>query len=222
MRYLAVTLALLATTTGSSPLVAQQRSCAGTRLPKHLPAPGALLDSAKALADFAALDGAHDQMLFSLRYLENDSLPSVRMLEGANMQAALILSRSLRPQSPSGLRAVRVRVTGGASPALTIERSTYCPPVPETRADGGYPSPVLVQIQPGDRLPSTGRTRVAFELLVAETGLVLRSKLIESSGMTDFDEQVIREFETRRFRPALLDGLPIPGVYRTDGQSPRL
>ena len=221
MRYLAVTLALLATTTGSSPLVAQQRSCAGTRLPKPLPPPGALLDSAKALADFASLVGAHDQMLFSLRYLENDSLPSVRMLEGANMQAALILSRSLRPQSPSGLRAVRVRVTGGASPALTIERSTYCPPVPEPRADGGYPSAVLVQIQPGDRLPS-GRARVALELLVAETGQVLRSKLIESSGMTDFDEQIVREFETRRFRPALLDGLPIPGVYRTDGQSPRL
>lgn len=221
MRYLAVTLALLATTTGSSPLVAQQRSCAGTRLPKPLPPPGALLDSAKALADFASLVGAHDQMLFSLRYLENDSLPSVRMLEGANMQAALILSRSLRPQSPSGLRAVRVRVTGGASPALTIERSTYCPPVPEPRADGGYPSAVLVQIQPGDRLPS-GRARVALELLVAETGQVLRSKLIESSGMTDFDEQIVREFETRRFRPALLDGLPIRGVYRTDGQSPRL
>ncbi len=221
MRYLAVTLALLATTTGSSPLVAQQRSCAGTRLPKPLPPPGALLDSAKALADFASLVGAHDQMLFSLRYLENDSLPSVRMLEGANMQAALILSRSLRPQSPSGLRAVRVRVTGGASPALTIERSTYCPPVPEPRADGGYPSAVLVQIQPGDRLPS-GRARVALELLVAETGQVLKSKLIESSGMTDFDEQIVREFETRRFRPALLDGLPIPGVYRTDGQSPRL
>jgi hypothetical protein len=181
-----------------------------------------LLDSAKALADFASLDGAHDQMLFSLHYPDNDSLPSVRMLEGANMQAALILSRSLRPQSPSGLRAVRVRVTGGASPALTIERSTYCPPVPEPRADGGYPSAVLVQIQPGDRLPSTGRARVALELLVAETGLVLRSKLIESSGMTDFDEQITREFETRRFRPALLDGLPIPGVYRTDGQSPRL
>jgi hypothetical protein len=221
MRYLAVTLALLATTTGSSPLVAQQRSCAGTRLPKLLPPPGALLDSAKALADFASLVGAHDQMLFSLRYLENDSLPSVRMLEGANMQAALILSRSLRPQSPSGLRAVRVRVTGGASPTLTIERSTYCPPVPEPRADGGYPSAVLVQIQPGDRVP-TGRARVALELLVAETGQVLRSKLIESSGMTDFDEQITREFETRRFRPALLDGLPIPGVYRTDGQSPRL
>ena len=34
MRYLAVMLALLATTTGSSPLVAQQRSCADVKMQK--------------------------------------------------------------------------------------------------------------------------------------------------------------------------------------------
>ena len=222
MRSLAIALALLATLAIPSSLIAQHKDCRETQFPKYVPPPSALLDSGNALVELAALNGAHGDMLFGLRFNDTDSLPGIRPLEGADPQGALVLARSLRPQRPSGVWAVRIRVTGGASPALTVERSTYCPPAPELGSDASAPVHVLVEVQPGDRLPPTGRARVTLELLVAETGLVLRVKLIESSGLKDFDEQLTREWETRRFRPALLDGAPLQAVYRTDGHSPRL
>jgi len=215
-------LALLAALAIPSSLLGQRKGCGETKYPKHLPSPRELIDSAGAIAALKASDRLSDAMLFSLLYTETDSLPHVRSLEGADPQAALVLLRSVRSQKPSGTWAVRVRIVAGASPALMLERSIYCPPVPLPGPHPeGIPVRVLVEPRPGDRLPPAGRTRIDFEALVGEDGMPLRVRMLQSSGMSDFDEQVTREWEQRQFQPALLDGAPIQALYRTDGLAPR-
>jgi hypothetical protein len=163
-------------------------------------------------------------MLFNLTYAEGDSLPLVRALEGADPQAALLLFRSVRPHQQSGIWAVRVRVVGGDTPALTLERSIYCPPEPNPGPHAaGIPVRVMVEGRPGDRPPpASGRVRIDFEVLVAADGTPLRVQMLQSSGLSDLDEQLIREWQQRQFQPALLDGAPIQALYRTDGLTPRL
>jgi TonB family protein len=221
IRSLAVSITLIAISVGS-PLRAQRKDCGATRSPKHLPAAGALLDSAKTIGEFAVLAGPQGDMLFSLRFDDSDSLPKVRPLEGADARGTLILAHSVRPQKRSGVWAVRVRVTGGAAAAVSIERSMYCPPAPEPGPNANVSVTMMVQVQPGDRLPASGRARVTFEVRVDETGTVSTIRLIESSGTREIDERLTQDMQMRRFQPALLDGAPIPGVYRSDGQSPRL
>src|SRR5882762_8298416 len=119
MRSLAVSITLIAIFLGS-PLRAQRKDCGATRSPKQLPAASALVDSAKAMGEFADLASPHGDMLFSLRFDDSDSLPKVRPLERADARGTLILARFLRPQKRSGIWAVRVRVTGGAAAALSI------------------------------------------------------------------------------------------------------
>lgn len=205
-------------------LLAQRKNCGATKYPKTLPAPREIIDSADAIAQLKASDRLAGTMLFNLTYAEGDSLPLVRALEGGEPQAALLLFRFVRPQKPSGIWALRVRVVGGDTPALTLERSIYCPPVPTPGAHAdGIPVRVMVQRLPGDRPPpASGRIRIDFEVLVTAEGMPLRVRMLQSSGLGDLDEQMIREWQARQFEPALLDGAPIQALYRTDGLTPRL
>jgi len=222
MRSLAVTIALIATAAMPSPVIAQRQKCAETRLPKTLPPAHEIVDSADAIAELQAFNRLADEMLFSLVYTDADSLPEVTPLEGGDVQTALVLLRSVWPQKPSGTWALRVHVIGGAAPSLTLARSIYCPPVPEPRV--GLRTPIRIEVRQGDHRPppGTGRIRIRIESLIDEAGNVISVRLTQSSGITDLDNQVAQEWQTRRFKPALVDGQPIRAIYRTDGESPRL
>jgi len=111
---------------------------------------------------------------------------------------------------------------GGASPSLALERSIYCPPSPER--PGVFPRRIRVEFQPGDRRPAPGigRIHVRLEAEIDEGGFVASVRVTQSSGITDFDDQIVRDWQQRRFKPALVDGRPIRVLYRTDRESPRL
>ena len=217
-------LALLAALVAPSALLGQRKSCAETKYPKNLPSAREIIDSADAIAKLKASERLAANMLFNLTYLEGDSLPLVRALEGTDPRAALLLFPSVRPHKTSGIWAVRVRVVGGDTPALTLERSIYCPPEPGPGLHTeGIPVRVMVEARPGDRPPpASGRVRIDFEVLVAADGTTLRVRMLQSSGLSDLDDQMIREWQQRQFQPALLDGAPIQAFYRTDGLTPRL
>ena len=117
-----VRLALLVALVTPSALFGQRKSCGETKYPKNLPAPREIIDSADAIAKLKLSGRLAANMLFNLTYAEGDSLPLVRALEGADPQAALLLFRVVRPHKPSGIWALRVRVVGGDTPALTLER----------------------------------------------------------------------------------------------------
>jgi hypothetical protein len=223
MRWLAVTLALLATLAVPTSLLAQRKDCRETLTPKDLPEPREVIDSAGAIAEPKRFNRLSDSMLFSLIFPDGDSLPRVRLLVGADPQAALVLLRSVWPQKPSGIWAVRVRVVGGASPALTVERSIYCPPNPLPGPNpSAIPVSVRIQARPGDHPPPSGRIEFDLAVLVDANGGPAGVRVLQSSGMSQFDEHLTREWQQRRFEPALLDGTPLQALYRTDGHSPRL
>jgi len=200
---------------------AQQRGCADTHFPKHLPSVNTILDSAAVAAELAKLQGPRIEMRFGLFFNDGDSLPVILPLSGGH-EAIPILNRSLRPQKPSDVWAVRAHlaVGGGNVPVLTIERATYCPPAPDTRVGGIQQTRIMVQVEPDDRMPPSGRARILIEVSVTKNGVPLRVRLLQSSGIRDLDDQVVREFDAKRYLPALLEGVPIDGIYHSDGHSP--
>ena len=130
MRSLIVMLACFTLAAVPSSLLAQQRKCGDAQNPKRLPAPSALIDSARAMAELEPLGVSREGIVFSLLFNETDSVPVVRLLEVVDAEALALLGSALRPQKPAGVWAVRVRVRGGTTPGLTLERSVYCAPVP--------------------------------------------------------------------------------------------
>ena len=155
--------------------------------------------------------------MFSLLFNETDSLPAVRLLDVVAPEALALLGGALRPQKPAGVWAVRVRVRGGTTPGLTVERSVYCAPVLTPPPTGRRQ--IRVELRAGDRPPSTQTTRILVEVRVDETGAVQTVRLLQSTGVRDIDDEVTRMWEVRRFLPALIDGRPIPVWFRTDGRS---
>jgi hypothetical protein len=220
MRSLAVPLACF-TLAAAPSLLAQQRKCDDAKKPDKLPAPSALVDSARAMAELEPLGVPSEGVVFSLLFNETDSLPAVRLLEVADAEALARLGGALRPQKPAGVWAVRIRVRGGTTPGLTLERSVYCAPVLSQEPIGR--TFVRVERRAGDRRLSLNRpTRVPVDVLVVETGEVEVVRLEQPTGIRDLDDEITRSWQVRRFLPALIDGRPISAWYRTDGRSPKL
>lgn len=221
MRLLAVTLACLTLAAVPSTLPAQQRQCGDAQNPKQLPAASALIDSARAMAELEPLGVPREGIVFSLLFNEADSLPVVRLLEVADADALVLFASTVRPQKPAGVWAVRVRVRGGPTPGLTLERSVYCAPVPTPELAARFP--IRLEARVADVMPSFNRaTKITVEVLVAATGEVLTVRLIESTGLGDVDAEITRRWEARTFLPALIDGRPISALYRTDGRAPKM
>ena len=217
MRSLAVTLACIALGSVPSALIAQERKCSDMRNPKRLPPPSVLIDSARAIAEFTSSGVPAAGLVFSLLYTETDSFPIPRPLDAVPPRTVGVLPRMVLPQKPVGLWAVRLRVMGGATPALTLERSVYCPPVLVGRPFA--PVTPSVRVRPneaeGDRLPTPQRAkRVVVEIMVGETGDATSVRVAQSSGVRDLDDAIMRLWQTRRFFPASIDGVPVPALYR--------
>ncbi|MGH7520161.1 MAG: energy transducer TonB [Gemmatimonadales bacterium] len=196
------------------------RRCRDSNNPRKLPALGALLDSARAVGELDALPLPANGLVISLLYDEEDSLPDARPLatDSATARAARIIADAARPQRPNGVWAVRLRMEGGSVVGLAVQRSTYCPPVLT-----GVPARnrrVVVDLRDSDRRPPTG-TLVKFiaEAEILEDGSVGEVRVVRSSEMKSLDEEIVRDIRLRRYLPALLDGFPVPGWYRTDGHN---
>ena len=222
MRSIAVTIALIVTAVSSSPLVAQRKDCQDTKTPEHLPPVSAVVDSARALTELATIS-APAGMLFSLVFQDGDSLPLVRPLYDTDRTAAAIIAGLVRPQRPAHLWGIRVRVAQGPPSFLTLERAVYCPPAVVDGSLNGMRI-VSIQVQPGDRGMSSPRGHVTVRLAVrvSDDGVPLAVNITASTGFQEFDEQILQQWRALRFHPALLDGLPVEAMYKTDGQSPRL
>jgi hypothetical protein len=222
MRTFTFASALFAVVVASPPLTAQLRDCERTIRPEQLPAASAIVDSARAITDLAAISRSDRPLLFSLVFNEDDSLPSVRPIDKADAIGAVLLMRSLRPQPPSETWAVRVHVVEGKTPALTVERSIYCPPEPDSTPFIIIPNLSTFDLQKADRVPSENLGVNTIEALISTEGQALVVRLSGSTGVKALDDQLVHELRLRRFKPALLDNQPMQAVYRTGRKSPRL
>lgn len=198
------------------------RRCRESNTPRKLPTASALLDSARAVGALHEMTVPANGLVLSLLYDEEDSLPNARPLatDSVAARAARIIADAARPQRPNGIWAVRVQMVGASGPVegLTIQRSMYCPPV-----IAGVPARnrrVVVDLRDSDRrVPSGTLIKVIAEAEILEDGSVGEVRIVRSSEMVSLDEEIVRDIRLRRFLPALLDGFPVPGWYRTDGRN---
>lgn len=216
----------------SAGLVAQGTGCAETKHPDSLPTPSALVDSAHAIADLAAFAAPSKPMVFSVYFGAGDSVAHVRALDKNDAAAAVSLANYVRHAPRRELWAFRVRIAGGGAPALTVDRSKYCPPVSRegdvpfaTRISvsgsvvvGSNPRP----IEPaGSGVTADPGSVVLVEALISADGHVIVGHVVESTGNPDWDAKMTRDLRNLKFEPAKLDGQPIQGVFRSRGESPR-
>jgi hypothetical protein len=221
VRRLALALGLLSLSVADSGEAQQQRRCQESRTPGKLPAAGLLLDSARAVSELTARELPAEGLLFSLVYNEDDSLPQARRLDSTGTALADILAKSLHPQAPTGYWGVRVRVVGGATPGLSLERSQYCPPV--AASIQARPRQFIAAIRMGDRERPVGSTvRFIADADVSETGQVWEISLLRPSGVREIAEEILHNVRIRRFMPATLDGTPVPGRVRVEGRTEKL
>lgn len=219
MRVVLVAYAIIAAI--PSPLLAQERSCAPTEYPKTLPPVSSLIDSARIVRGLSGADLAPNGVLFSLVYSESDSLPQVHVIESSIDSAGLLLANLFVPQKPKKLWAVRLRVSAAAAPAVTLERSIYCLPR-MARTQDRLGDNFLVNLSPGDRTMRNLNIRIKAEVIIVENGVVSEVRLSQSSGIRDYDDQIVQFFRMRTYLPALIDGFPVTSWWRSDGQRMRL
>jgi len=210
----------------SSPLPAQNRHCGPAAKPATLPPVSALLDSARIVHGLSASVLAPNGVVLSLVYSESDSFPQIHVLDASIDSAGLLLANAVVPQKSKQPWALRLRIagvrgdSGTDAVALTLERSVYCPPVLVTRPE--LRDLLLVQSHPGDRVMPNLSFRINADVIIAPTGLVSEVRLSQSSGLRDFDDQLVQTLRMRRYLPALIDGFPIMSWWRTDGRTMQL
>jgi len=195
--------------------------CSATWFPKHLPAVHELLDSTGVIEGLQRISGVGDSMIFTLIYYETDSLPTVSTFAGPPATGLGVIRESAWPQKPSRLWALRVRVVRGPTPAVTLERAMYCPPYPVSSLDNRRT--VMVQVNEGEALTNRqGETvKVGIEVVVGEDGTVVSDRIGQSSGVVDYDRQMLGVWHEVHFAPAMIDRERVRGVYWTDRPSPR-
>jgi hypothetical protein len=208
--------------------------CADTKFPPELPAPSAFVDSVHAMNDLAAFAAPSQPMVFSVVFNEGDSVAHVRALDQRDAAAAVSLANYVRREAPGELWAFRIRIAGGDTPALTLERSKYCPPVSRS-GDMPYAAArsatitgsVAVEGNPPP-LPQSGPSTtvmqgsmIPVEAIIAVDGRVIVARVTRPSGDPETEARIVRDMMRRKFGPAKLDGQPIQAVYRSGGESPR-
>lgn len=210
-------------------LDAQVTGCADTKYPPELPAPSTLVDSAHAMDDLGAFAAPAKPMVFSVVFNQGDSIGHVRALDQRDAAAAVSFANYVRREQPGELWAFRVRIAGGDTPALTLERSKYCPPVRpggEQRvatitgsiASPGSPAPSQVSTL---TMSTTYETTAPIEALISVDGRVVVARLLRSTGNPRTDASTVHDVQRQTFEPAKLDGQPIEALYRSGGESPR-
>lgn len=204
-----------------------ERRCHPAEAPKKLPPADELVDSAAVLEAWSMLepfDSAH--VIVALAFTAAGTLHGARLVEPTDASSGTavvsLIRTAIRPQRTADDPWVsRVRMTRVPRPAITVERGVFCPPE-IARQDRPITRQFAVERQPGDDVPRVGRRLyVELELIISEGGRVTAVRSLRRSGLQDLDATLARDYEGRRFLPALLDGIPVASWFRTNGQRPR-
>jgi protein TonB len=99
--------------------------------------------------------------------------------------------------APAATQATAARATGAVSPPGLVDGGSQRPPYPELSRQRGEQGVVGVVIS------------------ISETGQITAVEVAQSSGYPALDMAAKRAAERWRFRPAMRDGVPIPGSVRT-------
>lgn len=191
------------------------RRCGPADAPRKLPALDQVLDST-ALRRFlgtVTVVGQPREMLLSLGFDTEGALRSPQVLtRDMGTDSAIVIGKQVmllvKPQEPvEDPWAVRVRIILAETPRFAVERSEFCPPLPDMLPSVGRV--FLGPMAPDEARSLQNARRAQWRVLVSADGLVSRVELRQSSGSRELDDHFIREQETARYKPALIDGVPV-------------
>lgn len=201
-----------------------KRTCSAVTPAKSLPAVSALIDSAAVLASLAAVAPPDaETWVLSLGYARQSSPARVRWVSpeaGPEDVLALVAERTAPgPRDVAEPWAVRLRFSFGGQPNVRVESAVFCPPIPVPGSGSGVGSGIVrVEAASGDRMPTPGtRIRLVTEARILESGGIVEARVVRGSGIRDLDDTALRHLQSMRFLPALLDGVPVEAIYRSDG-----
>lgn len=200
------TSALLAASLALTPALAKaQRNCSASRAPAQLPAVDAVVDSA-ALAGLIADAGTRGMLTFSI-VADVGETPRVFPNGPASPAAEWLTPRvqaALRDMpKPAVAWGVRLVASADSAPAITLERSEFCPP-------RSIPSATITKLtivrEPGD--PPTPRVWPTRVLRISPDGDVRDVAFIRSSSR-QLESELRRVSMSIRYHPARIDGVPV-------------
>ncbi len=211
-----------------------ERRCESTTLPKQLPAADAVVDSATLLSVLSELlneDG--EGLLVSMRYLDGATTPALTVLTRKSVSADSadrlldVLRPNLKPITLDQRNwGVRLRVIGGSTPTVALERSLYCPPDPIARPERASVTRRVETTREGMNQLRGNQSRrpqqIDAELTIAADGSVTNVQMRKGSGLADLDAEIVVQMRQRQYRPATLDGVPIPSWERSNGMRLRM
>jgi len=204
---------------GVEPLLGYEQqpdSCAASPVPSQLPAVGDVVDTGALRQRLAPALTQGAPLTATMEFASDGSVHRLAVLGAVtDSQTIALLSvavaSSLRPQPPAPAWSIRLRFPPDGA-ATSVERSEFCPPVPLES-----PGPQLgraiarMTLDQIEELRRAGPFRI--RLLVDRTGVVTQANLVQSSGSSFQDRLALDRARQRRFRPALLDGVPVPAWY---------
>lgn len=212
---------------------ASKRKCGPAVRPATLPDAGTLVDVEMVTAVLGSTVPADGEgLLVSLLYRRGATRPSIHILAPEALtpdsmaHIAAVLEPNLREVSAETQPyAVRLRVRGGDTPTLGVERSRYCPPAArldeETRRVAVSTTLLTYSTERRPTTPQSsfgGKTmRVVVESAIDSTGAVLDVMMLRATNNAETDEMLLRDLRARHFLPALIDDVPIASWLRTDG-----
>ena len=181
--------------------VQAQPQCGSIAMPKKLPAVDQLLDSARLAGSLASFQ--EGEFLISL-VPGRDRLAVRPIGSGASAPDSLLRIVEATLRSPVTIDAPSVRLRLHlASHRLTVERSELCGPV--SLDAGRIASATITTTSPPPARIQGPRIRVQ----IGEDGSVSNVELVQSSGLSELDQEILRSAQQARYRPAQLDGRPV-------------
>jgi len=206
--------------TGVEPLLPYERqpdSCAPSPVPPQLPTVGEVLDTSGVRQRLAPATSQPSPIVFTIEFSSVGAVSGVRVAEAVGDSQSVdflrtALASSIRPQRPAPPWSIRLRVAPDRGTPISVERSEFCPPTPlDSQGPQLAHAVTPMTLQELEELRRAGPFRIRVRVDAA--GLVSRAELVQSSGSSFQDRFALDRARERRFRPARLDGVPVPGWY---------
>ena len=198
---------------------AQGRSCPPATAPARLPDVAAVVDVEAlraALAPVFAETPAAGDMIFSVRFRKDGQSEWIRAVgddadEGIRPAVGRLIASHLRsPGASPEPWSVRLKVIPADTVQFQVSRSEVCPVEPiELRIVGLQGS----LMQGSDMAELRRATPYTVRVDVSATGTIVGVDLVRRSGSRIVDDMAIETANASKFRPALVDGIPVAGRF---------
>lgn len=133
----------------------------------------------------------------------------------AQARLATLAQAALHPNGAAPGTTLRIYLRVAATLEMRVERSILCDPVPLDSASASDPA---YQVSEGDGRVPRHTWKSGVRQRIDANGLVLDARLQPGSGRPDVDRLVLAPVFARRWRPATLDGRPVP-VWLENGRA---